>query len=471
MHLIIIAFACQTSDLLGSLDTYGPSEVAENDLKDWDGYGTWYRNLLKYGYLWEAQKLLRILLQVLNPETVSRAFTHGVRVLDGSDAPLRELRECTKIRTESNLLACLSATTAWGRYHTKLRWIYSSKGAQIQATQYFEEARKLAATIVQDYPDDLNSRPYLEWMLGEEELAQVNESKASGYLFNSLHSIYNDLIVFANGPASIPLLSSKILEQNCTERNGTSTIPNGNTYGFLPLILKTAKGNFDYRIQAECLREFAVARRYEGDIEGSVQEVSRLTHLQQDTMVDIPGLLNTLNLQWALIKNPEEPTLEAREELYSKHIQFDRRFLSSSHAQTAEDPSQNITFDIPLLKWGHLRAQRALLLVLGQKLQSARIEIEASLMKNELPIHLYNISDIPTAFSYRPIFEDERDVGQVDLKEVKAIIRRLRTEIHRLKLQATQYEDISEYSDLDDSETGPTNDERFYIQSVYQDDV
>ena len=66
------------------------------------------------------------------------------------------------------------------------------------------------------------------------------------------------------------------------------------------------------------------------------------------------------------------------------------------------------------------------------------IEIAAFLIKNNLPVYSQSVSDIPAAFSFRPISKDERDMGQVDLKEVKAIIRRLRTDNHRLEMGMAQ---------------------------------
>ena len=119
-----------------------------------------------------------------------------------------------EVSTESNLLAGLSGITTWGGYQNKVSWIYSYQGAQAQAIKFFEETRILTASIVQDDPDDLNSRPYLEWMLGEEELAHVCESRASGDIFNSLHNLFYDLILFTNGPAETLPNDPKSLDQN-----------------------------------------------------------------------------------------------------------------------------------------------------------------------------------------------------------------------------------------------------------------
>ena len=463
MHLLelcvhVFAFASQTSDFVCSKDTQ-PPWIKDNSLKDWAGYGEWHQILWESGYRWEAQKLLRILLPVLNQEQVSKVFLHGMDLLAGCGVLLQQLKECLKIRTESSLLVVLSAISTWGRYLTGVSWTYSNQKAHTLAKQFFEEAQSVANLIVQERPDDVNSRSYLEWMLGEEELARVGESKASGHLFNSFHSLYYDLIVFANGPAEAPpnVLATHIQDRSDGEETPNST--GGNMYGFLPLILSTAQNCSDYRIQAECLREFAVARRYNGDMEGSIQELDRLVRLQRDTMVDIPGLLNSLNLQWAIINTPEGPTVQASEDLYSKFAHFDRMFLDPGYTYTDEKPSQNTSFGIPLLRWGQLRAQRALSKVMGRKLQSALIETEAALMKNTLPAHSYSVSEIPTAFSYRPISEDQRDVGEVDLREVKAVMRRLQEENHQLRsdLKAAENEVVEESaSDYNTDSSGPT---------------
>lgn len=124
----------------------------------WEGFQSWCRALHGQGRLWEAQKILRLLLPVLLPEDATRLCEHFMEKVDDTN------------HHESVLITDLSTANACTRYLVNGRENSGDSEILAKAKAWSSKAHTLAAKIQNDGLQEAKGRPFFESKMADLEI-------------------------------------------------------------------------------------------------------------------------------------------------------------------------------------------------------------------------------------------------------------------------------------------------------------
>ncbi|QKX55122.1 uncharacterized protein TRUGW13939_02214 [Talaromyces rugulosus] len=324
--LEIMAYASEESDL-----------VAESDITE--VYFDWhilYVDILANQAIWDLRDIIFAVASVVGPHLPGILLT---RSDDAHDVPNQLLNDWGgDTYEESTYLALLDIFVVMtGFPRSKMGNIRESQDANL-ARQYLQHARSFANAIRMHSPDLIRSRPYLRWILAEEEFArQSPEAKQRFFSVDEKYfSRFPGAVVWRS---SMPIYIPEGIENPGWPEAKQPAMPSD----LLQTALKTSQELEDYQTEVLCLQEL-ICRSPE-----PLGVFAQLEHLQKEVQRDLTGHQRTCLSKYLLASNDQ-----SRRELLEKGIKPLNEYAalySSRHC--------------PLLIWCQLQIKNALHRSLG----------------------------------------------------------------------------------------------------------
>ncbi|KAI9933783.1 hypothetical protein MW887_004855 [Aspergillus wentii] len=323
--------------------------------------GEWYRLLAEDGFFWDSHRLLCCVLPLLGDAQgrykPDGSFEDFFSLDEIDTAPdVLSLSSYGSVEDEQKLIAEFANCSLLSEFFNGRNQTESI--AKIQR-KFAERTKSLAASIVSSHPHLFNSRPYLDWILSE-------STKASPRPDATLLS--HDVVTRwkASKQAST---EQRVRGRNMDSKNTVDKA--------ISIVKDSALKLGDYRLQTSLLQTL---HRQHQDFDANIQTIRELTHLQQDTMADIPGYIQSVLEEYMLIEYFQPPNLQSlRKDLYNRLSEFDKTFPYGPSLNPETRKQLKITlFDNALVKWMELSAQDSLL-------RSMNRDIEAELIKTQFP--------------------------------------------------------------------------------------
>ncbi|KAE8441515.1 hypothetical protein EG329_004903 [Mollisiaceae sp. DMI_Dod_QoI] len=342
----------------------------ESDLADWRPYLSYskdianysrvYKHLLEQGRIWEARDLISACIPAFGAKQAWREVLDAD--LHSPDSFTKFLREWKADEYDpSTYLAILDVLVALGQYLVSSSVLSSGKDNIATAKRCLEQARDLAASIKKNDLEYIKSRPYIQWILVQEELSRKlgyeeegRKSHKSALSFQHLQKFPGITIWTTSLPTYVPAEA---------ENPGShiSHFPESDNE-LLQIALQASEELGDYRTQVLCLREL-ICRAKEPQ-----QLFDKLTHLQKSVQGDMVGYLQT-----CISKYLYATTDESRQALIDEFVDFDGR------------QAMSYSIDDPLMLWHERKVQGALYLSMGLTYEAGKAQEMASKYERDLP--------------------------------------------------------------------------------------
>ncbi|KAI9739959.1 MAG: hypothetical protein M1818_005015 [Claussenomyces sp. TS43310] len=317
------------------------SFMEESEIVDvWSDWSGLYQSLLAEGRIWEARDIILASLDAFGTrKTWQNLFHANVHSADFfskflDDWKMDEYDEATYLAA-LDILGVVGANLA-------SRTISSDRDVIATAKRCVGYARDISIRIRENNPENLKSRPYVQWILAQEVLARKledleNETVSNKRIFSAQHlANFPGLAVWMSVlPIYVPVKS---------ENPGwpVSDLPVESSE-LLQIALKASRELGDYQSEASCLKEL-ICRSIEPEA-----LFRQLAHLQKSVQGDNIGYLQTCLSRYLCTTDDE-----SRQTLSDELAAFDAR--------------QPISYDIrnPLMKWCQRMVQSALHSSLGR---------------------------------------------------------------------------------------------------------
>jgi hypothetical protein len=376
LSLNILSYVEDESSLVDYYDYY---RIAQ----DW---ALMYNRLLGEGRIWEVRDLISACLPAFGARrTWRKLFDVDLHSPDFFKNFLREWK--VNDYDTSTYLAILDILVALGQYLVSSSDLSSKQDRITTAKRCLEQARDLAARIKENDPEYIKSRPYIQWILVQEELSRKlgyeeggTGSRKPALSFQYLQKFPGITMWASSLPIYVPAQA---------ENPGwpVSHLPESDNE-LLHVALRASEELRDYGTQVLCLREL-ICRSKE-----PTQLFDKLMHLQRTVQGDIIGYLQT-----CLSKYLYATTEESRQALIDDLADFDGR--------------QAMSFKIgdPLMLWLERRVQSALYLSGGLATEAENAQKMAKILESDLP------NDVRSAIS-RLFLSSATDPDPVIKREV-----------------------------------------------------
>lgn len=321
-----MAYASEESDFVAE------SDIIEIDL-DWHIF---YLNILDKQAIWDLRDIIFAVTSVVGPHLPGILLTRSEDAHDMPDQLLNDWGGDTY--EESTYLALLDIFVVMtGFPRSKMGDMRESQDANL-ARQYLQHARSFASAIRMHSPDLIRSRPYLRWILAEEEFArQSPEAEQQFFSVDKKYfSRFPGVVVWRN---SVPIYVPEWMENPGWPETKQPAMPSD----LLQTALKTSQELEDYQTEVLCLQEL-ICRSPE-----PLGVFAQLEHLQKEVQRDLTGHQRTCLSKYLLATNDQ-----SRRDLLEKEIKPLNEYAalySSRHC--------------PLLSWCQLQIKNALHRSLG----------------------------------------------------------------------------------------------------------
>ncbi|EXJ75920.1 uncharacterized protein A1O5_00428 [Cladophialophora psammophila CBS 110553] len=156
IYLRIVAFASQASSWVRPEDTQPPWAASSTPV--WFGFHRWAKTLADQGRLWEAQKIMRMLLTVLSPENGLKLCEEFMGNMDEEDLP------------ESAIISNLSTVNACTRYLVGHTGVSDKLEVVSKAQAWSSLANSFQKCLQNIQIAEVNGRPYFETKLADLEV-------------------------------------------------------------------------------------------------------------------------------------------------------------------------------------------------------------------------------------------------------------------------------------------------------------
>jgi hypothetical protein len=344
--------------------------------------GGWYRSLLQNGFYWEAHRVLRSILPVLGTlpwdcfEDFFQILTTASVI--GGDLKIEDIPK----QSEQILIAELANASLL----SFLTVSHEGHSAATVKRDCSEKAKALAALILADQPDLINSRPYLEWMFREDKRSHLRPLLSQ--------RMVADRKTYSNTWEPSQADRWKYLATKTTD--SVLEVSRAGADGYLPeqadhvlrVIIRSAEELGDHYTHKAVLQELIRRQGYTKNLE----DFHKLTDLQNNTMADAIGFLESLIEQALLLEDPRCASRQIEERALCEQLfAFDRDFpFSGDFPVEVRKEMEHVFFDVPLFKWGERKVQYFLLFSLGRGVESELARLQSQLIEKHLP---YDFTD------------------------------------------------------------------------------
>lgn len=263
--------------------------VPRADLDLWRDLSRIYRLLLPQGRIWEVRDILVAAVDAQGPDDVwDLLFDVDIY----SDRALIKFLDDWSVQgyDEPTYLAVLDILASLSTALTSYWDSPPSQNHLAAAERCLQHARILATCLKENSPELVKSRPYVRWILAEEELARKrtpSESDLKQHL-----SIFPGLTVWRS---VIPIYIPLKWENPGWPLSKTSTLSNG----FLGTVLQAAQELGDYDTEAICLGELIYRSPEPSGL------FAQLTSLQKSVQGNRLGYQQTCLSKFLLAKDAE----------------------------------------------------------------------------------------------------------------------------------------------------------------------
>lgn len=250
-----------------------------------------YERLLDQERIWDVRDIISASIGAFGPEETWQNLFHKDIHTRGSfdklldDWKVDEYDACTQ-------LAMLDIFVSLGRSFVSRLFGPTAKEVLPTAKRCLQHARDLATSIGENSPEHLKSRPYIQWIVVEEELARRLAVMDEGIASNrtALNPRYlNDFPGLTLWASSLPIYVPATLENPGWP---TSSLPLKSDK-LLQTALRASRELGDYRTEVMCLKELICHSQEPYDL------FSQLIHLQK-IQGDRSGALQTCLTKYLL---------------------------------------------------------------------------------------------------------------------------------------------------------------------------
>jgi hypothetical protein len=258
------------------------------------------------------------------------------------------------------------------------------KGAPMRRLEnfLFQRGRAVAASVKERNQQSVKCRPYLEWILLEEERVRVRRSCPDGKEESTAAAVlvsppFRKLLGWTVWSGVLPSYAP-----TASENPGWPPVVGQGTKHsdeLLELVLRVSEEQGDFSTQVSCLRELVCRSREPGSL------FAKLEHLQLFVIGDKLGTLKTKLSKYVLTADDDASRRALKDELVDMDPRLQR---------------WRADFACPLIQWCHLRILHALMLSTGSAAEELRnAEVLADTLKHQLPQNFLAKLDhrLPTA--------------------------------------------------------------------------
>lgn len=233
-------------------------------------------------------------------------------------------------------------------------WVEPVDDSLVRLSNFlFEQARAVATSLKEKSLQSIQCRPYLEWILAEEEHCRVRKAIQSGAEANTpgvVPRFFSGLPGWTHWSGLLPIYTPAASENPGWP--STSLAPSAaarDPNHLLSVVLQASEELDDFSTQASCLQVLICRSQDPRDL------FDKLDHLQLGVMGDKLGALKTRLSKYLLAV-----TEESRQRLYKELVALDPRLLLWD------------SFAHPITEWCHRRILHALMLSLWGDSEEAR---------------------------------------------------------------------------------------------------
>ncbi|KAH7127743.1 hypothetical protein B0J13DRAFT_141223 [Dactylonectria estremocensis] len=277
VRIVCLAMRLMPFTNRNSADTAGfPRHLA-----DWGNWDKTYRELLGQGRIWDFRDLFLAAYTCFGAESAQEQFFRSKNALD---ALLTDWT--TTEQDESTQLALLDIVSAMA--------LGSSVSAEVRpfTEQCLQSATVLGESIMENFPHDVKSRPFLRWILVQSSIS-ARRGKRSPFAYDYLFDFPGEAVLpkHIGIPYYIPI----------RQENPGWMAPNQPKDSSEPLemVLKASKELNDYDMEASCLKELIVRSHEPATL------FDELANLQRDRQQNVEGYLATCLSRYLITKDAD----------------------------------------------------------------------------------------------------------------------------------------------------------------------
>ncbi|KAL4882488.1 hypothetical protein BJY04DRAFT_41666 [Aspergillus karnatakaensis] len=303
-----------------------------------------YKSLVHHGRVWDARDIMLGMLEAQGLHRIWKLLF--AEDISSSGACYRMLQDWDVVQyDESTYLALLDILVGVGNCLTDLFFGVRKRSDLMIARQFLQEGSKLATCLVENNISLTASRPYLRWVLAEEEVRRKLHPGDMD-LIEQLNKYPGFTILPGVLPIYLPLKTERPTE-HLFSANETSN-PSNQSHNHLAAVLSSARESADYGTEVLCLSE--------------------LIHRMG------PGINNLLSRLRHVQNNLQEDTLGHRKTVLTTFLfMTDDNCRQDLQAQIRSNQSRKDTFEtLYLTDWCESMVARALSISLGYPAPSFR---------------------------------------------------------------------------------------------------
>ncbi|KAH7176738.1 hypothetical protein EDB81DRAFT_49620 [Dactylonectria macrodidyma] len=250
-------------------------------LADWGNWEKIYRELLAQGRIWDFRDLFLTAYTCFGAESANEQFFRSKNALD---TLLTDWR--TTEQDESTQLALLDIVSVMA--------LSSNVSAEVRpfTEQCLQSANVLGESIMETFPQDVKSRPFLRWILAQSSIS-ARRGKRSPFAYDYLFDFPGEAVLpkHIGIPYYIPIRQ---------ENPGwmPPNLPTGSSEP-LEMVLKASKELNDYDIEASCLKELIVRSHEPATL------FDRLASFQKERQQNMEGYLATCLSRYLITKDED----------------------------------------------------------------------------------------------------------------------------------------------------------------------
>jgi hypothetical protein len=186
LHSTVLAYC--GSNWVRAEETHPPG-FAAGSLKPWEGFQEWTQQLSQNQRPWECQRILRLLLHVLEPNSAASCFDNFVQSIPDHETGGPWI--VARIAGSNAYVAYLLNT--YEKYSDDLKAKIRKRTLQ-SAYQLHQQTRDLLKTYLETAADYKHGRLYSEWSLNSSRMRSISPSTDEDALFLQLKDVARDCV-------------------------------------------------------------------------------------------------------------------------------------------------------------------------------------------------------------------------------------------------------------------------------------